>query len=185
MAVKECPFCGHVPDMDDPDTVYPNGIMWKKRSSGIITYHSTKEKLDGEHGQCYTFHCVKTAGGCGAEVMGNSAEEAIAKWNRRPGRMDPRLIALENLEPGDWVRFAHGGEKKDFYVVKNLKGQGQLVLLRTQWLTWSPVSLPYSRLAYDGYAYLGRTHERKWRKWLPPGIRGLVPIYPRPKKPHD
>jgi len=50
--------------MNDHDTLYPDRNMF------------------------WGMYCVETTGGCGAEVHGDSAEEAILKWNRRS---DPRV----------------------------------------------------------------------------------------------
>jgi predicted small metal-binding protein len=58
-----CPFCGFMPHLDDGDCVYP----------------ITRSGLWG-------LHCYETGGGCGAEVIGNSQEEVIRKWNTRNSR---------------------------------------------------------------------------------------------------
>lgn len=79
--MKPCPFCGHPVDMEDPDTLYPNGVAWKIQANGTRTFHNFKEAPS--ENWCYTMHCVETAGGCGAEVSGNTKQEAIDKWNRR------------------------------------------------------------------------------------------------------
>ena len=80
--MKDCPFCGHKVDMDDPDTLYPNGIGWRAHEDGFITYHHF---LDVPKEQwCYSMHCVETSGGCGAKITANSKDECIQKWNRRP-----------------------------------------------------------------------------------------------------
>lgn len=60
-----CPFCGYVPDRDDPDCVHP----------------VTRPDKDGR--QVWRAGCLAIAGGCDAEVLGWSAEEAIANWNKR------------------------------------------------------------------------------------------------------
>ena len=41
--MKPCPFCGHKVDLDDPDTLYPNGIGWKDREEGFRSYHNFRE----------------------------------------------------------------------------------------------------------------------------------------------
>jgi hypothetical protein len=79
--VEDCPFCGLSVNMDDPDTLYPNGIGWKIRSDGMTSYHSFRDVPKEQW--CYSIHCVTTAGGCGAEISGNSKQECIDKWNRR------------------------------------------------------------------------------------------------------
>ena len=78
--MPNCPFCGHTPDMEDPDTCYPNTIGWKV-SHGFRHYVGFREVPQEQW--CYSFHCVTTSGGCGAEISADSKEEAITKWQRR------------------------------------------------------------------------------------------------------
>jgi len=75
--MKPCPFCGHQMDMDNPDTVYPNGTGWKIGEDGIRTYHDAREVPREQW--CYSVHCV----GCGVEVSGDSRQECLDKWHRR------------------------------------------------------------------------------------------------------
>lgn len=79
--MKPCPFCGHEVDLEDGDTLYPNGVGWQTRRNGMRTYHPRKEVPQEQW--CYSMHCPTTAGGCGAEVSGDTKQEAIDKWNRR------------------------------------------------------------------------------------------------------
>lgn len=80
--MKPCPFCGMKVDMEDYDTLYPSGTGWEYNEElGMRTYHSFREVPKEQW--CYTMHCVTTAGGCGAEMPGDSRDEAIEKWNRR------------------------------------------------------------------------------------------------------
>lgn len=81
MMYKPCPFCGKEVDPDNEDTLYPNGVGWKLRPKGYKSYHSFRDVPPEQW--CYSMHCPETAGGCDAEISGDSAEEAIAKWNRR------------------------------------------------------------------------------------------------------
>ena len=60
-----CPFCGQVPDREDPDCVCP----------------VTRPDNDGR--QVFRAGCIECAGGCGAEVTAWSAEEAVKRWNTR------------------------------------------------------------------------------------------------------
>lgn len=77
-----CPFCGKPADMDDPDTLYPTGTGWRDDDAvGLRSYHRMTEVPYGQW--CWGMHCPTPAGGCGAEVTGDSRDEAIAKWNRR------------------------------------------------------------------------------------------------------
>jgi hypothetical protein len=55
-----CPFCGFKPYLVDEDCLYP----------------ITRTGVWG-------LHCYETGGGCGAQVIGESPEEVIEKWNTR------------------------------------------------------------------------------------------------------
>ena len=79
--MKPCPFCGKEVDMENGDTLYPSGVGWKLHPSGMRSYHSYKEVPKEQW--CWSMHCVETAGGCGAEVSGDTKQETIDKWNRR------------------------------------------------------------------------------------------------------
>lgn len=79
--MKPCPFCGHEVDLEDDDTLYPNGFAWTDRGGWYRTYH--RYDFVPQEQWCYSMHCVTTAGGCGAEIHGDSRTEAIEKWNRR------------------------------------------------------------------------------------------------------
>jgi hypothetical protein len=48
---------------------------------------------------CYSMNCTESSGGCGAEMSGDTAAEAVSKWNRRPNAKltGPR----ENLRSDD------------------------------------------------------------------------------------
>ena len=59
--VKPCPFCGQIIDEEDVDFCYPYTFDRDVWRAG----------------------CIESAGGCGAEVLGHSAEDAINKWNTR------------------------------------------------------------------------------------------------------
>lgn len=63
--ISPCPFCGQTPDPEDGDFCYP------------IT------RPDQEGRQVWRAGCIEVAGGCGDEVTGWSAEEAVAAWQRR------------------------------------------------------------------------------------------------------
>lgn len=77
-----CPFCGMVPDLENPDTLYPIGIGWKDDEElGLRTYHDSSEVPPEQW--CWTMHCPSPSGGCGAEISGDSEQEALDKWNRR------------------------------------------------------------------------------------------------------
>ena len=85
--LKPCPFCGKIPDIDDPDTLYPSGIMWVDVIDDGRTYfsrtHATSALAVEKLGHVWDIHCVTTSLGCGAEISGDSVAEVIEKWNRR------------------------------------------------------------------------------------------------------
>ena len=80
-----CPFCGWPVDMEDPDTFYPTGTLWRyDEEAGCIVYYGYKDRDKyGAENMCYLLVCVEHNGGCGAEVHGDTEEETIAKWQRR------------------------------------------------------------------------------------------------------
>lgn len=80
--VPPCPFCGKAVDLDDEDTLYPTGTGWKDDEvEGFRTYHSYREVPKEQW--CWGMHCPKPAGGCGAEITGDSKDAALAAWSRR------------------------------------------------------------------------------------------------------
>jgi len=79
--IKSCPFCGHQPDVDDGDTLYPSGIYWRV-TDGITHYIRLKDRKEGDQ-QCWQIVCNESSGGCDVEIEANTKEEAIQKWNRR------------------------------------------------------------------------------------------------------
>ena len=81
--LKNCPFCGHIPDMSDGDTLYPTGTGWKDEGE-YRSYHNFREVPKEQW--CYGMNCPVVAGGCGAEIVGDSRQEAIDKWNTRVSR---------------------------------------------------------------------------------------------------
>lgn len=80
--IKPCPFCDKPVDLTDDDTLYPSGVGWLfDEELKMRTYHETMDVPVEQW--CYGMHCPITAGGCGAEIHGDSKQEAIDKWNRR------------------------------------------------------------------------------------------------------
>lgn len=79
--MKPCPFCGKEVDIDGEDTLYPNGTGWKISDGGLRGYFSFREVPKEQW--CWSIHCPENYGGCGAQVSGDSKEEAIEKWERR------------------------------------------------------------------------------------------------------
>lgn len=81
LTLKPCPFCGHEVDLEEPDTLYPSGTVWRYRGD-YKTYHTWAERKEGDE-VCWSMNCPTTAGGCGAEITGDSREETIAAWEHR------------------------------------------------------------------------------------------------------
>lgn len=80
--LEPCPFCGLTPDLEDDDVCYP---------------------LDKKH-SIWTCGCPESSGGCGAEVVGNSKEDAIKKWNTRVEPNESNRILNQTYE--DWFHDA-------------------------------------------------------------------------------
>lgn len=82
IAPLPCPFCGKAVDMEDHDTLYPSGIGWSDTDHPPFrTYHNARHVPKEQW--CWSMNCPTPAGGCGAEMTGDSREEALKKWNRR------------------------------------------------------------------------------------------------------
>ena len=79
--MKPCPFCGKEVDLEDNDTLYPNGTGWEIRPNGKRSYHSFRDVPKEQW--CWSMHCPTTSGGCGVKMSGDSKQEAIDKWNKR------------------------------------------------------------------------------------------------------
>jgi len=76
-----CPFCGKPVDLTDEDTLYQSGSGWKfDEDLQMRTYHRINEVPKEQW--CYGMHCPEPAGGCGAEIHGDSKDEALAKWSK-------------------------------------------------------------------------------------------------------
>lgn len=82
MKLKSCPFCGKTLDVGDGDTLYPSGIYWRVSSEGIKHYIRHKDAIPGDQ-KCWSIVCNEVSGGCGAEISGDTKEEAAEKWDRR------------------------------------------------------------------------------------------------------
>lgn len=82
--MKPCPFCGMKLDPDDIDTVYPSGVGWmeyRDENFECRSYHAATAVPKEQW--CFKVICNESYGGCGAEIHGDSREEAIEKWNTR------------------------------------------------------------------------------------------------------
>lgn len=62
--LKPCPFCGFKPDEDHDDCIYP--VFSPKNKPRLVS-----------------LNCYDSAGGCGAQVLAESKEAAIKRWNNR------------------------------------------------------------------------------------------------------
>lgn len=85
--LKPCPFCGKdvQADVDSREVLHQSGIFWvDDKDSGRI-YLGKSEMEAGTHfdGLCWEVHCPTIYGGCGAEISGDSRQEAINAWNKR------------------------------------------------------------------------------------------------------
>lgn len=83
MEMKPCPFCGRKVDLEDHDTLYPDGTGWIYDEKLHCNYYVNARVVPQEQ-WCYSMHCPACSGGCGAEISGNTKQEAIDAWNRRP-----------------------------------------------------------------------------------------------------
>jgi hypothetical protein len=75
--MKPCPFCGTEVDLNDEDTLYPNGLGWREEEENMRAYCMAREVPKEQW--CYSLHCL----GCGVEMKGDTRQEAIDKWNQR------------------------------------------------------------------------------------------------------
>jgi hypothetical protein len=75
-----CPFCGKPVDLEDHDTLYPSGTGWRDDENGR-TYQRYNQVPKEQW--CWKLVCNELSGGCGAEIHGDSRQEALAKWNTR------------------------------------------------------------------------------------------------------
>ena len=96
VSLLPCPFCGKAADIDDDDTLYPNGIGWKSDGDLGRTYHNYRQVPKEQ--RCWSMHCPEVAGGCGAEVSGDSKDEAIAKWNKRAIPEGYAIVPVELMD---------------------------------------------------------------------------------------
>jgi len=81
--MKPCPFCGKEIDIDDEDTLYPNGIVWEDIEYGRVYHRFGSAPATPKERYCWSVHCSTISGGCGAQMSADSKEEAIEKWNKR------------------------------------------------------------------------------------------------------
>ena len=66
MRLKPCPFCGH--DLNQQD-------LW----------HETVYPVDRTK-TIWAVNCAEEFSGCGASMLGSSAEDAINNWNKRANK---------------------------------------------------------------------------------------------------
>jgi hypothetical protein len=110
--LKPCPCCGRAQyNPEDPDVIHPSG-SWATSEEGYRHYLPSGDPA--AEGKCYVVNCVLHYGGCGLNVSGDSKEEAIAAWNRRPEdewlKLNSYLARPEDFKvdtlPGAVGRFA-------------------------------------------------------------------------------
>jgi hypothetical protein len=79
-----CPFCGHKPNINDSDTLHPSSIFWVDDGEDGKHYFGRRHhRFDGTQNECWEINCVETSGGCAVRIIGDSKDDAIAKWQRR------------------------------------------------------------------------------------------------------
>ena len=85
MDLKNCPQCGDALDVDDPDTLYPNGLAWVDTPAGrkYIRRHHVIDPND-----CWHVVCPVHYGGCGLELHADTRDDAIKHWNSGEFRDD-------------------------------------------------------------------------------------------------
>lgn len=66
--LKNCPFCGSEMDLSDPDCLYPAIPAEYNEETGELEF------------KVWRMCCL---GGCGGELLGDSMEECIRRWNIR------------------------------------------------------------------------------------------------------
>jgi len=78
-----CPFCGYKPPEDLSDTLYPSGSYRRWMPDiGSHGYIGHRNREPGDE-PCWAMHCTESMGGCGAQINGDTMDEAINKWNTR------------------------------------------------------------------------------------------------------
>lgn len=92
-----CPFCGRAVDLEDMDTLYPSGIGWEFDTALQLRIYHTYRDVPKEQ-WCWSMHCPESAGGCGAEVPGDSREEALTKWCARAGTSPDRVSVTKDRQ---------------------------------------------------------------------------------------
>lgn len=73
--LRDCPHCACLLDINDPDTIYPSGILWSDCGEDGKVYGVSRNNANGE--------CFKIVCRCGAEMHGDTYGEVIKQWNQR------------------------------------------------------------------------------------------------------
>lgn len=104
-----CPFCGGIPQLDDPDFIYPS--------------NQTRQFWDA--------HCTSR---CGGQMFGCSAQEVLQGWQRRPNRRtrarDFVTLMPDYSSTGIWSSDGVGMEYSDLPISDTLK------IRITDWCSW-------------------------------------------------
>ena len=81
-ALKPCPFCGSKMDVDDNDTLYPSGTVWRQHELGYREYTSLRAAQSNPQfeieGYVFKIEC-----NCGAEMQADTILETVNNWNNR------------------------------------------------------------------------------------------------------
>lgn len=83
MKLTACPFCGRVNDTSDPEVLHPTGTCWRELPDEAIRAYERINTTTPRENWCWSLNCDATAGGCGAQLTGDSESEVIEKWQRR------------------------------------------------------------------------------------------------------
>lgn len=81
--MKPCPFCGKKVDLTDEDTMYPSGTLWAFEPELGFRHYFGWDRQEEADGMVWKLGCTPNAGGCGAEIHGDSIQETLDLWNRR------------------------------------------------------------------------------------------------------
>jgi len=94
-------------------------------------------------------------------------------------------MKLNNLQPGDYIKFLYGFDILEFYVLQNYPNISTIKLTRRSWLSTASIFFTYNKLEKQSdWIYLGQGKKCKWRKFLP-WIKELIPIYSKPKSQYN
>lgn len=79
--IKPCPCCGHQP-IEDIDYLHPtyNGFEIYKEFESEENFNFY-DKNPNKYNQIFELNCLETEGGCGCEIVADTLDNVINKWN--------------------------------------------------------------------------------------------------------